>query len=89
MRNEETVWFEENIEECIPLDDSLLPSAERELAAFAGAVTELFGADQARQAVDDWMEELKSMDWPSGERTPSWRHLTIAAAARLASRVNC
>jgi hypothetical protein len=62
--------------------------AERELSAFARAVEELFGPEQARQSIEDWMEELESMDWRTQKGVRDWRRLTIAAAARLASRVN-
>jgi len=65
-----------------------LPCAENELAAFAGAVQELFGAEQARQSIENWMEELGAMDWWSQGAMPDWRALTIAAAVRLASRVD-
>ena len=34
-------------------------SAERELAAFIGAVTELFGAEQARLSAQYWLGELE------------------------------
>ena len=58
-----------------------LASAERELSAFVTAVHQLFGAEHARQAIDNWMEELERADWPS--EPPPWREVTIAAAARL------
>jgi hypothetical protein len=75
-------------EVCVELTAVLLPSAENELAAFAGAVQELFGAEQVRQSIDDWMDELGTMDgWRQGAM-PDWRAITIAAAVRLASRVN-
>jgi hypothetical protein len=64
----------------------LLPGAEKELAAFASAVEELFGRAQARQSIEDWMSELELMDWPSADAAPDWRRLTIAAASRLAIR---
>lgn len=67
---------------------ALCACAERELAAFALAVQALFGPEQARQAIEDWMQELESMDWPSLETVRDWRGLTVAAAVRLASRVN-
>ena len=67
---------------------ALCAGAERELAAFARAVQALFGPEQARQAIEDWMEELESMDWRSQETVRDWRGLTIAAAARLARRIN-
>jgi hypothetical protein len=43
----------------------LLASAEKELFAFVAAVNELFDAEQARRAADDWMEELERTGWPS------------------------
>jgi hypothetical protein len=64
----------------------LLASAERELSAFVAAVNELFDAEQARQAADNWMEELEEMDWPSNAQVIDWRLVTIAAAARLGGR---
>jgi hypothetical protein len=72
---------------CVELTSGLLPGAEKELAAYARAVQELFGSVEARQSIEDWREELQWMDWPSGERIPDWRRVTIAAAKRLASRV--
>lgn len=61
--------------------------AEKELAAFVVAVSELFGTEQSLQAAEDWMEELELMDWPTGETIPDFRQVTIAAAARLSRRV--
>jgi hypothetical protein len=34
------------------------------------------------------MEEIEGMDWPSESAIPDWRLLSIAAAVRLARRVN-
>jgi len=65
----------------------LYSCAERELAAFARAVEELFGPEQARLSIEDWMEELESMDWRSQMTVGDLRGLTIAATVRLASRV--
>ncbi|MGP0021596.1 MAG: hypothetical protein ACLPHP_23725 [Candidatus Sulfotelmatobacter sp.] len=73
---------------CDELMGGLLPEAERELTAFALAVTQRFGAEQARCSIEDWMQELELMDWPTGEALPDWRRITIAAALRLAGRVN-
>jgi len=36
--------------------------AERELAAFMSAVTDLYGPEQARIAAEDWVEQFESMD---------------------------
>src|ERR1700680_3452494 len=63
-----------------------LASAERELSAFVTAVHQLFGAEQARLAADNWMEELARTDWPSESPLIDWREVTIAAAARLVGR---
>ena len=61
--------------------------AERELAAFFGAVTESFGREQAERSAEDWLQELmKSNDLPASTR--QWRKLSVKVAARLASRVN-
>jgi hypothetical protein len=65
-----------------------LSDAEKELAAFARTVQELFGSGQVRQSIEDWIEELESMDWRCAESVPDWRGITIGAAARLASRIS-
>lgn len=65
----------------------LLATAERELSAFFAAVNELFDAEQARQAAENWMEELARTDWPGEKPVVDWRRVTIAAATGLASRV--
>ena len=88
MREEKAISIDGTTESGIQFNAGLLPMAERQLAAFARAVNKLFGFEQAQQSVEDWMEELELMDWPTGEATPDWSHVTIAAAARLANRVN-
>ncbi len=87
MHREKVTSIRHTIGDCMQLTVHLTGSADRELAAFAGAVDELFGPEQARQSVEDWMEKLESMEWPDGGATPDWRRLTIAAAASLACRV--
>ena len=64
----------------------LLASAERELSSFVAAVNELFDAELARQAADNWMEELEQTDWPSDAPAIDWRRVTIGASARLGGR---
>jgi hypothetical protein len=69
-----------------PCSDSMT-MADRELAAFFSAVRELFGAEQARLAAEDWLHELAAMNilpFSSYE----WRRITLEVAARLATRVN-
>jgi hypothetical protein len=55
--------------------------AERELSAFITAVTELFGTEQAKLSVEDWLVEFELED-----RSP--RSVTVAASSRLANRLN-
>lgn len=61
--------------------------AERELASFFNAVTELFGPQQADHSAVDWLRELKKIDrLPATAR--EWRLITARASTRLANRVN-
>ena len=61
--------------------------AERELAAFFSAVTELFGSEQAEGSADDWLHELIKIDGlPASTR--EWRLITARVSTRLANRVN-
>jgi hypothetical protein len=62
--------------------------AERELAAFISAVTELFGPEQAKLSADDWLEEWELRYNPPRSTNRDWRGVTIAASARLANRLN-
>jgi len=62
--------------------------AERELYSFVAAVTEMYGPQQARLSADDWLDEADLMDSPPRSDIRDWRSVTIAASARLASRVN-
>jgi hypothetical protein len=61
--------------------------AERELGAFISAVTQLYGPEEARISAEDWLDELESMDGLPGSTSSEWRQITIAAAARIASRL--
>jgi hypothetical protein len=71
-----------------PTFAKLMIMAERELGAFIGAVTELFGSDQARLAAEDWLDELVLMETVPGLTSRDCRLITIAASARLANRMN-
>jgi hypothetical protein len=62
-------------------------AAEQELAAFVSAVRELYGSEQARLSVEDWLEELALSDGLHRSTIHDWRLITLAASARLASRV--
>jgi hypothetical protein len=61
----------------------LMSMAERELGAFIGAVTELYGPEQARISAVDWLDELESMDSRSEFAGRELRLITIAAAHDL------
>jgi hypothetical protein len=66
--------------------------AERELAAFLRAVTEMFGPEQARFSAEDSLDEweLRGSPHQSTNRGPTnrdWRAVTVAATVRLASRL--
>ena len=61
--------------------------AERELAAFIGAVTDLFGPEQARLSADDWLDESELVDIPRRSTSRDWRAVTVAASARLTNRL--
>ena len=64
-----------------------IKAAERELAAFLNAVTQLFGREQAELSAKDWLDELVRIDGlPSSVR--DWRSVTVKASARLATRVS-
>jgi hypothetical protein len=61
--------------------------AERELAAFSNAVTQLFGPEQAELSAEDWLQELIEIDaLPASAR--EWRLITAKASTQLASRVS-
>ena len=72
----------------IRADADLMAIAERELGAFIGAVTELFGPEQARLAADDWINELELMDGLPGPTKRHWGSITVAALVQLARRLN-
>jgi hypothetical protein len=66
--------------------DELIRMAEKELAAFFTAVTDLFGSEQAELSAKEWLRELLAINYlPASTR--ELRQLTIKASARLA-RVN-
>ena len=60
---------------------------ESQLAAFIEAVTESFGPDVAKLSAEDWLDESELMDSPPRSTSRDWRAVTVAASARLASRL--
>jgi hypothetical protein len=85
---EKTISIHGKTDDCLEISDLLLPRAEKEMAAFARAVNTLFGSAHVGQSIEDWVEEFESMEWPAGGAIPDWHLVTIAAAARLAARVD-
>lgn len=73
-------------EEVALCNANLIILAERELAAFAGAVREIFGSEQARVSTEEWIDELESLDWPATPGASDFRRITTAASVRLAHR---
>lgn len=75
--------------------DEPTAAAERELAAFYGAISATYGPAEAMQAAYDWIEELERLDREESKSAPrhvagsapNWRYVTIGAARRFASRV--
>jgi hypothetical protein len=61
--------------------------AERELFSFIGAVTQLYGPEEAKLSAEDWLEESESIDSIPRSTSRNWRAVTIAASARLANRL--
>ena len=62
--------------------------AERELSAFINAVSALYGVEQSLRSAEDWLEEWELLDGRPLSEVRDWRAVTIAAAARLANRLN-
>jgi len=69
-------------------DHAKVQKAEKELAAFVSAVSELFGSTEAQQSAEDWIEIVTLMSCQTRGASPDWRQVTITAAGWLASRVN-
>ena len=61
---------------------------EQELSAFASAVTQLYGPEQARISERDWLDESDLLDSPPLSTSRNWQAVTIAAEARLENRLS-
>jgi hypothetical protein len=86
MRHRGSTQASPQLEETALSDANLILLAERELAAFARAVGELFGPEQARLSTADWIDELESLNWPARPGALYFRRITTAASAKLARR---
>ena len=62
--------------------------AERELSAFIAAVKASHGSEEAELSAEDWIAESELIDSSPRSEVRNWRAVTIAALARLASRVS-
>jgi hypothetical protein len=71
-----------------PIYEEQVHAAESELSAFVGAVTRLYGAEQARLSAEDWLDESELMDSPRRSTPRDWRAVTVAASAQLANRLS-
>ena len=63
----------------------LIAEAEKEVAAFATAVSEIFGSAAAARAAEYWIELAETLSPHAVEGGPNWRKLTIMASCRLAA----
>jgi hypothetical protein len=86
MRQQGSMRSGQQLKSTAPSAASLIILAERELAAFDKAVSELFGPEQARLSTAEWIDELRSMNWPAGAGVSDFRRITTAASAKLAHR---
>ena len=86
MRHRESKQTDRQLEGIALCDANLILLAERELAAFARAVRELFGPEQASLSTAEWIAALESLDWPARPGVSDFRRITTAASARLADR---
>ena len=86
MRYQESKRIGRQLDEITPCNDDLIALAERELAAFAAAVKELFGPEQEHVSAMEWICELESSNWSARPGVAEFRQFTAAASAKLAHR---
>jgi len=61
--------------------------AERELLAFVNSAVNLIGSEKAKFLADIWLDALAGMDRMQQPTSSEWRLVSLAASARLASRL--
>ncbi len=71
-----------------PAYSELVRKTERELGAFISAVTELYGAEQARLSAIDWLDQFESINNLPGSTSHDWRLVTVRAAVCLVNRLH-
>ena len=87
MRDKVTTSIIETQPASVGMVADLLLTADRELASFYGAIERRYGAEEARRAAHDWIDEAATMEWPVDGVLPNWRRVSIVAADCLASRI--
>jgi hypothetical protein len=61
--------------------------ADRELSSFVANVSRLYGPEQATLAKENWLDESELIDGAPRSEARNWHAVTIAAWARLATRI--
>jgi len=67
------------------LSVNVINQAERELAAFLRATTNVVGQGSTSQAGDIWIRALESRDWHCESPEKFFRGVTVRAAAQICS----
>ena len=86
MRQQGSIRSGQQLRSTAPSAANLIILAERELAAFDEAVSELFGPEEARRSTVEWIDELESRNWPAIPGVLDFRRITTKASAKLAHR---
>ncbi|HEV2173627.1 MAG TPA: hypothetical protein VGR71_08670 [Nitrospira sp.] len=84
MHYRESKRTSRQLDETALCNEDLITLAERELAAFARAVKELFGSEQAHLSASEWIDELESLHCTATPGIADFRRITTAVSARIA-----
>jgi hypothetical protein len=57
--------------------------AEREMAAFVKAMTDVVGQSGLRRAGEVWLHAVETLDWPDENHDRFFRRISILAISRL------
>jgi hypothetical protein len=68
-------------------DDEAISAPKRELLNFIDSVAMLIGPGSTRILTEIWLDELACMDCIPEPNSRDWRMVSLAASARLASRL--
>jgi hypothetical protein len=74
-------WQSGSADEC----RRLIAEAEKEVTAFATAVSEIFGSAAAARAAEYWIELAETLSPDAVDGCANWRKLTIMASCRVAA----